>query len=61
MKMPEGWINLQANCLADSDAMFAADLMKEMAEALENTCRAEPDEVNWSKANRILDRFKEWE
>lgn len=59
MEMPEGWRKL-ANDFNAERLAFAMQLMKEMAEALEDTCRSQPDKVNWVKANQVLDKFSEW-
>lgn len=70
MKMPEGW-NKQYNRFGDTvylnlsqqaqvEYHNALVLMKEMAEALEDVCRSEPDQINWINANQVLEKFKEW-
>lgn len=70
MKMPEGWqkqfdrfqdsIYLNLSQPAQMEYSKALFLMKEMAEALKDCCLSEPDKINWGKANRVLEKFREW-
>lgn len=73
MEMPEGWVNLKL--VFDGDQLFygtdvekALDLMKEMAEALEKSCKkaehvwllSDPPISKECVACEMLKKFKEW-
>lgn len=64
MKMPEGWKLLKVNAedcidIQYSDAREVLDLMKEMAEALEECVTAECT-GNHETEYEVLRKFKEW-
>lgn len=68
MEMPEGWkqlycpIEMSDSCaviLKPSEARAICDLMKEMAEALEEFATSSEDNYT-NSADQVLKKFKKW-
>lgn len=72
MEMPEGWNRLREQIdsgldIPHSEEIFMLNLMKEMAEALENTLNLDGAILDGSecyqrrmKLENVLKKFKEW-